>query len=1675
MSCHRCAPRPPRGVCRLSSRFRRRWNPQFDSLELRALLAAVTWMNPNGGNWDVGANWSTGNVPGTGDTAVISTAGAATITVQSGDTIQVQSVTTGSNDTLSIAGGSLTVTAGSSTLSGPLTMVGGSLTATGSGTTLTANSTTTVSNASLFAAGGATLGLPTLASYVESPNAQPTLQASGSGSSLSLPALTTLSADTTTGNSRIIVNSLAGGHVGLGAVTTLTGPVQFTSDGTGSQIDLSKATSYQGFNIPFDKDSLLEVTNSGTLLDGALTSLSQVNVSLDGTGTIATSQWTTLTNGSVTVTGGTPVFTSLSNILNDNVAVSGGAQVALPAVSSYVESPAAQSTLQASGSGSSLSFPALMTLSADTTSGSARTVVSAGAGGHIGLGAVITLSGPVQFTSDGSGSEIDLPKVTSYQGFNTPFDKDSSIQVTNSGTFLDGALTSLPQVNVSLDGTGTIATSQWTTLSNAGVNVTGGTLAFTNLANILNDGFVISGGAQVALPAVTSYVESPNEQPTLQVSGSGSTLSFPSLTTLSADSTTGTSRIIVNALAGGHVGLGAVTTLSGPVQFTSDGAGSQIDLSATTTFQGFSVPFDKNSSIQVTNGGTLLDGALATLSAVNVTLDGSNAHVGDTWTTFTGGSLAITGGSDTLPALTVVNGPSVQVSGGGALSLPVLTAGNIPITNGTSVTIGGTLVSLPAAGTLGATINAPQSTSLTVTLQNSGTLTGTTVNVGQGTTVALAGGTYIGNTTLNASPGATVDLTGGQTTTFGGTLTGTATGTVALSGGQVNVGGAGLTVNFAGNTFQWTGGAISSSQGTLTTQGVINLTGSADKVFENDGVLDNFGTLIQTGSGNLGLHSDNVTATTLKNESGASYLLESDSGIDNSLGGTVAVQNAGTIRKTQGSGTSTLAINGVLSNTGAIEADSKTLSLAPNSITQVSGTTLNAGTWIALNGAALKFPNGTSVATNAANITLSGTGAAITALSGLSANSGSLTLGPGAALALASGFSQTSGGTLDIQISGTPASGMFGQLAVAQTASLAGTLGVVLASGFTPSPGQDYKVMTFGQASGNFTTFTGVSPSFTATLNAGSLDLVTPAPTGSVAALPAAVGTSFAVGWSGTDYTGGSGIASYTVFVSDDGAPFTAWMTNTTRTTVTFHGAYGHHYGFYSIATDNAGAVQPTPAAAHATTTVTTPLRVVSISPTSNFMTGAPADIVVTFNRSLAGLVPDKSNGTGLASSPFAVMVIPSGPDGQATQKATDVFWSAPSGIDAGDLPLPGTAVYHVNSNGNSTITLTPKQPLATDIYLISVNNVSDAFGDPLSTDIAGDPGTVFTSFEYRPLTSSSAPTVTRVTAESGSVVINNNQIPQPDTIGIRFSKPMSTYTINTSTVQLFQKGVVGALPAAVAYSPTTQSAYLTPETALTPGAIYFVSVSTDVTDDQKFSVPGTALANPYVTSFTVSGPGVGAGTSPLKVLSTVPPDGRVWNLPMGYGAVQFSEAINLSSLNRFSAMLISQTGSAERRAGQYADVPVNAKVAFNPNTDQLIIVPTGSLRNNTVYLFSLQGISATKAGDALSGTTFATFLLDTLSPAVVMTRTSVSAADIAVSEPTTVPVERPASFHRASVRKPDAATRPVRAITGATRTLPAGALAFLARRSPKRWYPLSAGRGRLRSVSLYATMSSAI
>ncbi len=79
--------------------------PLFESLERRQLLSTDTWVNPDGGSWDVPANWSDG-VPTASDDVVINVSGGPTITISSG--AQAANSLT-AYDPLVISGGSLTL------------------------------------------------------------------------------------------------------------------------------------------------------------------------------------------------------------------------------------------------------------------------------------------------------------------------------------------------------------------------------------------------------------------------------------------------------------------------------------------------------------------------------------------------------------------------------------------------------------------------------------------------------------------------------------------------------------------------------------------------------------------------------------------------------------------------------------------------------------------------------------------------------------------------------------------------------------------------------------------------------------------------------------------------------------------------------------------------------------------------------------------------------------------------------------------------------------------------------------------------------------------------------------------------------------------------------------------------------------------------------------------------------------------------------------------------------------------------------------------------------------------------------------------------------------------------------------------------------------------------------
>ena len=143
-------------------------------------------------------------------------------------------------------------------------------------------------------------------------------------------------------------------------------------------------------------------------------------------------------------------------------------------------------------------------------------------------------------------------------------------------------------------------------------------------------------------------------------------------------------------------------------------------------------------------------------------------------------------------------------------------------------------------------------------------------------------------------------------------------------------------------------------------------------------------------------------------------------------------------------------------------------------------------------------------------------------------------------------------------------------------------------------------------AIGNLQGLTAAEGTYTLTVNASGIhDLAgnpgggsmstswlmdTTPPSSTVGSLPSTTSNiSVLVSVSGSDPNGSggstpSGIASFALYVSTDGGPFTLFVTVTpANPSALFTGQAGDTYGFYSVATDNAGNVQPTPGGAQAT------------------------------------------------------------------------------------------------------------------------------------------------------------------------------------------------------------------------------------------------------------------------------------------------------------------------------------------------------------------------------------------------------------------------------------------------------------------------------------------------------------
>ena len=157
-------------------------------------------------------------------------------------------------------------------------------------------------------------------------------------------------------------------------------------------------------------------TNGGTLQTPQLTSLTGVAMTLNGPTAIPVTQLDTLNASSITVTGGTVVFSGLTggNANGTSFSVTAGT-LSLPGLTSYTETTGA--TFQATGTGSVLDLPNVSIITGINSGSQHRFPIKTTSGGRINLPQVTQIVSPagagngtgIDVSADGANSRIDLP------------------------------------------------------------------------------------------------------------------------------------------------------------------------------------------------------------------------------------------------------------------------------------------------------------------------------------------------------------------------------------------------------------------------------------------------------------------------------------------------------------------------------------------------------------------------------------------------------------------------------------------------------------------------------------------------------------------------------------------------------------------------------------------------------------------------------------------------------------------------------------------------------------------------------------------------------------------------------------------------------------------------------------------------------------------------------------------------------------------------------------------------------------------------------------------------------------------------------------------------------------------------------------------------------------------
>jgi hypothetical protein len=578
-----------------------------NSLTLAATLFSAASVLPATVTWDGDAddffwhnplNWSNNTLPGPDDDAVIDV--PDDVTIVSASSVTIRSLVCQNH--LTLTGGTFRVTAGSSVIHGRLSTEGNpTLSATGPDTTFFCGADTHADGASFESSNGATLSLPNLVSFTKGQGCTfVNWRATGPNTTLELSGLTNLTGATC---ANLNIHATGGGQILLPNLTTINdGIISILADGPDTHVDLSSLTESHAIT----RTIAFEARNAGTVTIPRFHGGPTVTVALRTDGILPVSHLSQLSG--FTVDGMTLDFPSLTNLVSNDLRVSGGAVVTLAALEHHQNDPGCVvNTWRASGAGSTLNLPSLVSL-AGPDCGSLS--IQATEGGTILMDQLpVITEGTVNVLADSPNSRIHLDSLA----LSTAIQRVVRFESRNGGSVHIPSLPGGPMVAVALQSGGVLPMSQLTQLK--GLAVAGMSIDLPALTNLHKADLSISQGAVVTLPNLVHHDQGDGCSVNYwDVSGAGSQLHLPALLQLTGSPC---GRLNIRALAGGAISLNQLATISeGTLIFTADGTNSLVSLESfqqsTATLHPVTFEANHNGSIHA----PLLEGGPTVIIAI---------------------------------------------------------------------------------------------------------------------------------------------------------------------------------------------------------------------------------------------------------------------------------------------------------------------------------------------------------------------------------------------------------------------------------------------------------------------------------------------------------------------------------------------------------------------------------------------------------------------------------------------------------------------------------------------------------------------------------------------------------------------------------------------------------------------------------------------------------------------------------------------------------------------------------------------------------------------------------------------------------------------------------------------------------------------------------------------------